>query len=106
MAIVTDPHFFDVKKQNEAIYKSLIYLSKIYTLSGEIDKSIDCLIKCEGMSDQIDHLYHLADIYLEKGYKNDFFNTTKKLIEKKPQDRDACKLHALACMMNNIQSVT
>jgi tetratricopeptide (TPR) repeat protein len=106
MAITIDPHFYDPAKQNDIKYKNLIYLAEIYTLSGEIDKSIDCLEKCDYLSDRIDHLYLLADIYLEKGFKNDFFKTTKKLIEKRPQDVNACKLHDLACMMKNIQSVT
>lgn len=106
MALVVDPHTNDPFEQNITLYKSLIYLSDIYRTSEEVDKCLDCLKKCIGLTDSDDHFERLAEIYMEKGSKQEFLEVTKILFSKKPDDKHIRKMHNLACMLNNIQSAT
>lgn len=102
---VVDPHEYDPKVQNMNIYKSLLYLAEIFRSSGEIDKSLECLNKCVGLTDQEEHLVKMSEIFLDKGMKPELLQTTIVLINKKPEDKYVRSLHNLACMLNNIQSV-
>ena len=104
MALIVDPHIDDLEEQKKIKYKNLIYLAEIYYSSKEYDKSIECLVKCNDLCDQKEHLLKLAEIYLEKGLKSEFLETTKILISKNLNDKYIVKLHKLACMLNNIQS--
>jgi len=106
MALVVDPHTNDPLEQNITLYKSLIYLSDIYRNYEDLDKSVGCLKKCIGLSESDDHLERLADIYMEKGFKQEFLEVTKLLFSKRPDDKHIKKIHNLACMLNNIQSAT
>ena len=106
MALVVDPHTNDPLEQNITIYKSLIYLSDVYKKCEDLEKALECLKKCIGLTEFDEHLERLADIYMEKGFKQEFLEITKLLVSKRPEDKHIKKIHNLACMLNNIQSAT
>lgn len=113
------------KNFDECGYMIMIFIGECYKKLNDEKKALQYFSQAEQFCpNRNEHLLKIAEIYMERGLKNEFLSTTTRLISSDrtnpyPKlaffiDNNAYyntgshvkRLHELACTMNNIQSAT